>query len=68
MSNYKTRPIGEIFEWRGVKLQVVENKSCKGCFFDGNECWNIDNVDAGLCYAKYRDDRKSVIFKRINNE
>lgn len=65
MSREITRPIGEVFRYGKMKLQVVENKSCKGCFFDGNECWNIDNDDAGHCYAKYRDDRKNVIFKRI---
>ena len=61
-----TRPIGEIFNLYEVKLQVVENKTCKGCFFDGKECYNIYDDNAGSCYAKYRDDRKNVIFKQID--
>lgn len=65
MSNYKTRPIGEIFEWRGVKLQVVENKTCQGCYFCGdNNCINFRH-DTGYCGHLVREDNKLVIFKRI---
>lgn len=66
MSNYKTRPIGEIFEWHGVKLQVVENKTCEGCFFyDDAACLNYRN-DTGYCGEYVREDKISIIFKRIN--
>lgn len=65
MSNYKTRPIGEIFEWRGVKLQVVEHKTCQGCYFcDDAGCLNYRHV-TGYCGEYLRDYHKSVIFKQI---
>lgn len=65
MSREITRPIGEVFRCGKVKLKVVENKTCEGCFFDGKECYNIYDDNAGRCYSKYRDDRKNVIFKQI---
>lgn len=65
MSIYKTRPIGETFERRGVKLQVVENKPCNGCYFYGeDDCMNYRN-DTGYCGECIREDHKNVIFKRI---
>lgn len=64
-TNY-TIPIGEIFEYCGIKLQVMENKSCKGCFFLGNKfCFNYPKVN-GQCRSLLRKDNKSVIFKRID--
>lgn len=68
MMTYKTRPIGEVFELEVVKLQVVEDIHCKDCFFCGDyNCFNYINK-TGYCGKSLRDDRKSVIFKRINNE
>lgn len=65
MSTYKTRPIGEIFEHREVKLQVVEREECEGCYFWGEvDCMNYRN-DTGYCGDSVRDDQKNVIFKRI---
>lgn len=65
MSTYKTRPIGEIFEWHGVKLQVVEKISCDGCYFRTcDDCLNF-RKNTGYCGECVRDDQKNVIFKRI---
>lgn len=65
---YKTRPIGEIFEYCRLKLQVVENETCEGCFFWSNDgCLNSTN-ETGYCGQSMRDDKRIVIFKRINNE
>lgn len=66
MSIEITRPVGEVFRCCKVKLQVVENKTCKDCFFNGNKCQENADENVGHCYAKYRDDRKNVIFKRID--
>lgn len=66
MSIIKTRAIGEMFEWREVKLQVVECETCQDCYF----CNDIDCLyyrgNTGYCGASNRTDNKSVIFKRIN--
>lgn len=62
---YKTRPIGEIFEWRGVKLQVVEHEDCEGCYFDRYDyCLSYRHV-TGYCSEYVREDEKNVIFKQI---
>lgn len=68
MSTYKTREIGETFEWRGVKLQVVENEHCADCYFCGDKgCLNYRS-DTGYCGEYTRGDHKSIIFKRINEK
>lgn len=65
MSKYITRPIGEIFKYYNKKLQVVENETCRGCYFYGlHICTNISKK-TGYCGDSIRDDRKSVIFKQI---
>lgn len=65
MSTYKTRPIEEIFEWRGVKLQVVEKDTCDSCFFKNDSgCFSYRN-ETGYCGESLREDNKSVIFKPI---
>ena len=61
------RKIGEIFDYEGVKLEVVESGSCKGCyFFKGviNCEGSIDFIE-GYCGPFNRQDRKSVIFKKV---
>lgn len=64
----KTKPIGEIFEYCGIKLQVVENEDCNKCFFLGNKfCFNNHRRN-GHCRSLLRKDNKSVIFKRIDNK
>ena len=53
-----------------ITLEVVEQSSCDGCFFnDGNSClnpiinWNIWRF---RCCSKDRSDGKDVIFKLVN--
>lgn len=66
MSKYITRPIGEIFENRKVKLQVVENNNCVGCYFCGyDDCYNYRST-TGYCGGLLRNDNTNVIFKRID--
>lgn len=65
MSKYITRPIGETFEWRGIKLQVVKYRTCHNCYFCGDAgCMNYRHV-TGYYGELTRDDHKSIIFKRI---
>lgn len=65
--NY-TRPIGEIFECHGVKLQVIENDHCLGCYFIcGLSCMNNRSV-TGYCSYEVRNDNKNVIFKPIDKK
>lgn len=65
MSKYKTRPIGEIFKFCNLKLQVVENNSCDECYFMVDVgCINYLS-NTGECGESMRNDRKNVIFKRI---
>ena len=59
--------IGDIFDFEGNKLEVIENNSCKGCFFSGKgSCAFRKNV-VGFCDSTNRDDGKSIIFKDITN-
>lgn len=48
-----------------ITLEVVEQKTCKGCFFDGVDgCCGATSL--GLeCVPKYRSDGKSVIYKEV---
>lgn len=49
-----------------ITLEVVEQKGCKGCFFEGVDgCCGATSL--GLeCVPKYRSDGKEVIFKEVN--
>lgn len=55
--------VGEIFELNGKKYQVIEDVEfdCKNCSFDSTTCWHFD-LD---CMSQYREDKKSVNFKLI---
>lgn len=66
MSTYKTRPIGEIFEYRGIKLQVVERRGCEGCYFYHLSDCMIKRRINGYCGYLLREDNKNVIFKQID--
>lgn len=65
MRRFKTRPIGEIFVNREVKLKVVEKDDCIGCYFRGyDDCFNYRST-TGYCGGLLRNDNTNVIFKRI---
>lgn len=66
MSTYKTRPVGEIFKYWKVKLQIVENETCEGCFFWANKSCHNFIKETGYCGYGTREDHKNVIFKRID--
>lgn len=47
-----------------ITLEVVESKSCDGCFFDRNG--GCVAISLGMeCVPKYRSDKKNVIFKEV---
>jgi hypothetical protein len=54
------RPLGQIFNHKGMQIVVVEGDDCDKCFNDVNmeRC-----VQFGECKAWYRKDGRSVIFK-----
>ena len=57
------REVGEIFEYEGIKLEVIETEdsSCRGCYF-------LDlryKCRQQLCMRCLRKDRKNVIFKSV---
>lgn len=56
------RKVGEIFDYKGKKLQVVEQFDCKDCVFDIYFCRRTPSI-VGRCYD--RKDGKSVIFKEV---
>lgn len=59
-----TREINSQFNYHGVLVKVVKHKGCRGCiFFVDNGCQMHDYKDTGLCSAKAREDKQSVIFK-----
>lgn len=65
-----TRDIGEVFEYRGVKLQVVENTGCTRCYFK-NDCHNQNRPDRniiGLCGVTNTCDKISRIFTKLEEE
>ena len=67
------RPIGEVFEDRGVSLKVVEvdNCFCDGCYYQHKGlCKNAFAIATpdkilGSCSKSKRDDNKNVIFKEV---
>lgn len=65
------RPVGEIFEFEGTKLQVVKSKTytCLGCFFNGDNvpCVHQNISILGACDKKDRSDNNYVIFKEVND-
>ena len=48
------RPIGDIFEYEGKKIQVVEQENCKGCVFDIYFCTKKPSI-VGRCYDRNDD-------------
>lgn len=56
------RPIGNIFEYEGITIEVVEDAYdiCNGCFFDNNSCLSVAETRGDCCK---RRDGKVVLFK-----
>ena len=60
--------IGEIIEIYGVKLrveEVVSDNNCNGCAGDNNV--DLLCCDSPACSFIYREDKKSVIFKKVDD-
>ena len=61
------RKIGDIFEFKGVKLQVVEDfdneMSCVDCYFLDND----EQCVLQKCFDSQRKDRKLVKFIKIGD-
>ena len=61
------RKIGEIFEFNGVKLQVVKGFDCG---IESDSCYFLDdfnNCNPAECFAITRKDRTSVKFIKIKD-
>lgn len=66
----KERKVGEVFEYQGKKLKVMEtaNNLCFDCyFFDGGHCQKTGR-ECGHCQPDNRSDYKSVIFVEVKDE
>lgn len=65
------RKIGEVFEYDGKKLRVIEDPfdTCDGCYFNEKDCQSdqILNI-VGNCGYDLRKDKINVIFKEIKTE
>ena len=66
MEDFKTRPIGEKFDYEGTTLEVVEkgDARCADCFFDDLIFCRFEEVVdiTGYCSSSKREDKKEVIF------
>ena len=56
------RAIGDIFDYEGVKLKVIENVGCSGCYFDNSQCSGNISL-TGNC--SFRSDRKCIQFRKV---
>ena len=65
----RERRIGEVFEYKGKKLKVVDGENeCDKCYFYNNiYCTRIDRI-AGACLMSRRIDNKSVKFVEVTEE
>ena len=60
------RQIGEIIDYNGTKLEVVEGESCSGCVFsDRRHCFDVKAFLLGYCGGTLRSDGKYVYFKKV---
>lgn len=68
------RAIGEVFDFKGVMLQVKDagyKASCNGCYFNGPICKNNETRyinQTGECFRAYRTDGKHVIFVEVRDD
>lgn len=66
----KMRMVGDMFtinyKGKNVKLEVVPDLGCKGCFFQDNFCPGLEERDlTGNCSQPLRWDNTPVLFKEI---
>lgn len=62
------RKIGDIFEYEGEKLKVVNaGTACDGCYFKGKSCDNRNYDITGIC-GWTRKDNQPVRFIKVNEE
>ena len=60
---HMTRPIGEVFDYKGIKLKVVESTRCTDCYFHDKGCG--DSSIRGYCGKSCRTDGYYVSFIKI---
>lgn len=71
MEDYSTRPVGEIFKFKNVTLEIIKVDSiyCGECYFHKRnldpECIYKTKPDLGYCSAIDRTDNENVIFKLV---
>lgn len=61
-------PIGSIFAYRKVRLQVVEGRYCSACYFFANKdahCYDVSVNVVPPCNGLARRDGKHIIFKKV---
>ena len=61
---------GEIFDFLDEWYQCVEHEGCEGCAFYhpiSRSCSYKDSIKFGACSSRGREDKKSVIFKKLEN-
>lgn len=66
INNVMEREIGDIFNYNGVKLQIVKsNGYCNNCYFNDSciTCTKPNILDN--CQANNRKDNKNIHFKEI---
>lgn len=64
------RKIGEIFEFEGKKLKVVqtEGSTCYNCYFANRDCDCDTRKVLGACLSETRTDNKPVIFVEVKDD
>lgn len=62
------RPVGDIFEYRGIKYCVEEDEGCERCDADTALCSEPIESSSGYCSKSGRSDGLSVIFVRVDDE
>ena len=66
----KERKIGEVFEYEGKKLKVMETEgsTCYNCYFKERDCDCDTRKVLGECIRGTRTDNKPVIFVEVKEE
>lgn len=61
-------PVGSIFAFRKVRLQIVEGRYCTRCYFFDNQdvhCFDETVNVVPPCCGMTRSDGKTVYFKKV---